>query len=430
MSSCTKRNASTDENLLDFNVDCQLLIFECLELPDLISLTETNKNLFPLVEYVLRRRFAKKSITITGLYPNGERIRTEFYVRETEANIRIQHIVIASKVLKYFGYLIQNLRIEHCFLPKDELISLYKLVNLHCSETLTQIHLNNELDDVFAEFSTPFKRVENVSLSGEFQRLYNSQFSFNELFPAMRRLYLGNSNIFDMNWVDQKLPNIEHVAVNIWNWMNYSIPGCFNETIVGRLFKANPQIRSLDLDYVSPNLLKLVSDELQNLETLKLAHYDMSLDDGRKSVHFEHLKSFTMELGTHSMPQRITFGNLEVFKTDATPEDCYRWVEFIEIDKNVKKLQVNAFLTNDEILRLATVTSNLEEILMMCEIDIENESVVKLIKNFKQLKKLDLQMRDTNSTDAIMNILRHTFEADWFISNDIENNVILKKKYL
>lgn len=428
MSSCAKRNASANGNLLDFNVDCQLLIFESLDLPDLISLTETNKIFLPLVKYVLRRRFAKKSITITGLYPNGERIRAEFYVRETEVNIRIQHIVIASKVLTYFGYLIQNLRIEHYFLPKDELISLYKLVSLHCSETLTQIHLNNELEDVFTEFSKPFKRVENVSLSGGFERLYNSQFSFNELFPAMRRLCLGDSNVFDMNWVDQKLPNLEHVSINIW--ITYSIPGCFNETIVERLFKANPHIRSLDLDYVSPNMLKLVSDELKNLETLRIAHYDMSLDDGSKSLYFEHLKSFTMELGTHSMPQRITFGNLEVFKTDATPEDCYRWVEFIERDKNVKKLQVNAFLMNDEILRLATATSNLEEVLIMCESDIESESVVKLIKHFKQLKKLDLKMRDTNSTDMIMNILRPTFETDWFISNDIENNVILKKKYL
>ncbi|RYF59507.1 MAG: DUF2490 domain-containing protein [Cytophagaceae bacterium] len=51
----------------------------------------------------------------------------------------------------------------------------------------------------FDEMTQPFERAENVTIHGRFNKLANSNLTFIELFPAVKRLSLPCTQIFDMS---------------------------------------------------------------------------------------------------------------------------------------------------------------------------------------------------------------------------------------
>lgn len=281
--------------------DCQLSICEELDLPKLLTLTETSKQFIPIVENILRRRFLKKSVTIVGLYPNGENISPKFYTRETVNDIRIQHFETATKLLKQFGNLIKNLRIEHYFMPTNELKLIYQLVNLHCSQTLTELYMDNDVEDVLAEFTVPFKHVQSVTLAGIFKRLNNAKLVFGKMFPQLRRLTLKTGSVLDRSWVDQTFQHLEHLHVNVWTYGE--VVGCFSESVLERLFSTNPHIKSLELGNATPKVLKMLLEKLTKLEKLDLFSFAESESIVENpDFHFENLKRFTVN-GIRQRPQ-------------------------------------------------------------------------------------------------------------------------------
>lgn len=254
--------------IFDLSNDCQLLVCEMLNLPELLTLTEVNERFIPIVENILHRRFLKKSVTIVGLYPNGGKISQKFYTHETENDIRIQYFETATKLLKKFGYLVKNLRLEHYFMPSNDLTLIYQLVNLHCSKTLTELYMDNDVEDVLTEFIVPFEKVESVTLNGIFKRLHNDKLSFSGIFPALRKLTHKMGSILDMRWVDENIPHLEHVHVNIWKYGH--VTGCFSEDVVIRLLKSNEQIKKLEFGDPTMSVLLAAHEYLPNLQNIEV----------------------------------------------------------------------------------------------------------------------------------------------------------------
>lgn len=422
---------------MDLNIDCHLLILESLELRGLLSLAETNKHFANLAVNVYRRKFASKTVTIVTPFTTNKNLLYYYFAQLRDDGITIQYMDAVSQMLKHFGHLIPNLHLQYAFHYTDEYEEINKLINLYCVETLTSITIQIHKKSFFDSFTKPFKRVENVEIYGDFNTLGNYELSFNQLFPAMRRLYLGDVKVLDRSCIDHEFPHLEDLTV----YLATSNELCFNEAETEKLITKNPQIKNLKLISSSQSLLRFVAKHLPNLERLTLVWYQEKPIANLNVIemHFENLKTFRMEEGSHSMPINITFGNLVEFESDIYPKDCSRWLDFVVRDKNLKRLQVigiedrleERLLSNVEILRLAAARTNLNEISFKCEENVKDESIVKLIENTKQLKILKLEkdvygMVNPRSFVTTAKILQTKIGGEWSV-HETEWEIELKR---
>lgn len=398
------------------------MIFERLQVTELMSLADTNKNLQLVVEDVLRRRFAKKMIVFNGPYSTSKTATSRFYLTESNNEIQISHYPTVLKMLKKFSHLISKLKVMHPYnLPaKNHANEIYRLINLHCSETLTELSMINKEFDIFGELTDSFKRVEHVSLSGNFHKLSNH---FNEIFPSTQHLTLDMFQTDDLQWFDCKIPHLE--SLSFYNWGSSAKKVEIGEQMIRKMFKANPQIQSFSVDYAFPRLLKRVEDELPMLKNLDITSYVESPKDNESyQFLFEHLKSFKLMISSHSLPSNITFTHLEEFVTDAFSRKCTRWIEFVENEKNLKKLEVRRCLTDNEIIRLTKAELNLEEIYIEVEKTVDNENIVKFIESLQGLRKLHIYIPWLNEWQAAVDVLHERFASEWTIDVTMHHIVV------
>lgn len=375
-------------------------------------MAETNRHFSNLAADVLRRRFNNKLIVFSISTSNDEQANQ---VSDTDGIIKIQNLETMLKTLKYFGDFISKLEIiyESVDPLESRAHQIYQFTNVYCSETLAQLHLANAPKGFFDEFRKPFKRLENVSLSGDFDKLSNEKNNLSEMFPAMRSLTLSTLSILNSNWIDQVYMNLEHLNLLVYN-SNGNAPGRLTKSKIERLLQNNYQIRSLALEDASPELLRIVARKLPNLEKLELKLFE-AFDD-EDEIHFKHLKCLNTKLSSHSVPTIIDLENLEELETDAFPGGCQRWMEFVEENKHLKKLTVDHYYINDsEILRLAQANSNLTEMSLWCENDVKSENLMKLIENNQHLRKMHLKLRSKGHPNLLGDALGGQLNDEWTV---------------
>lgn len=371
-------------------------------MPTLIFLAETNEQLAPQVVEVLERKFAKKTLEFRDPYQTGE---VGNNVQEEFNSIYIRHFETASKVLKNHGNLIQKVRILHRNSSNEMSNSIYKSVNLFCSETLKNIEIDayshiNSLGD----FTKPFKTVDYVTLYGPFSAFGSDEFNFAQMFPALQHLVLFDIRSQDLSWVNQTYPHLETLLVDISKSADAS--DRLTNTLVGQLIASNPQIRNINLRHPSWQLMKIAAKQFLNLEKLKIKRYiESSDDDVNTNLAFENVISLEIMHGSKSVPMNSTFGQLEKFTTDALPSTCFRWIDLIAKTKTLKRLNVYRELKNVEFQRLSLVQSDLERAFVMCAEDMQGETIVKFIENNQKLQKFVVRLGMT-TMEPIEQVLR------------------------
>lgn len=174
---------------MDLNLDCQLHILNEMDFISLVALSEANKHFSNLVRDILKRKLANKLVIFTAPSITSEKNQTESlsigtrYVRETDDCIRIKQFTIGAKVLQSVGSLISNVRVDA--LPNNATKSIFRLVNLYCSKTLSQFEIRSAFDNILDEFIKPFEKVDKVTLRGNFENMHESDLRFDEIFPQI-----------------------------------------------------------------------------------------------------------------------------------------------------------------------------------------------------------------------------------------------------
>lgn len=413
---------ANETNFMDLNLDCQLMIFEKLSFSGLISMMETNKYFSQLATDVFRRKFSGTRIQF-----QAPLLDTTVTYNQTEGPIKLKDFDTISKVFKYFGPLIKSLKAKYLTSDMEIQTTINQLINTQCSDTLKQFDIISYKNNFFDDFSKPFKGVENVSVRGLFARFGGEDFCFSTLFPNMQRLTLQLAKGQNMSWFDREFKHLTHVNID---FCYYDAPGCFDEEILEKFVNKNPQIQSLRISYLSRKLLKYIAKRLNSLETLQVEYYDDDDDttlqnDDRDEIYFENLKNLTMKRGDQSMPRNIFFQNLVELRTDANPRKCTRWIEFIETNKNLKKLVVfGRFLKKEEIVRMAAAKLNLVEVTMRCKKDMDYQTIVTFIEKSNQLRKLTLKFNKESmpreSFDTITKLMQKNLSVQWRMTEEAE----------
>lgn len=329
-----------------------------------------------------------------------------------------------TQTIKNFGHSIQKFKIINKYSYAEllpDLDKIFKLIEQHCTDTLSELYFYNFGKGFLKFIEKPFKNV--TSLYWDMRS--DEQLNLRDLFPSVKFLHLSYSLplVFPKNST-MHFPTLEHLSID-------GRRSLFDELEPIELFKANPQIRRLSVQRVSEILLKGASKELPNLERLELDDFHQ-----RKQIieHFDftQLKSikFSSIIG-RDWPQFIYFSDkLEEFEAEKYPYDKY-YENVIFNSKNLKTLRIIGYnsgsgVMDKGVLKLASAELNIVDVTLECDWSVKTENIVELIKNWKKLEKIHLLMKYKDAADVVQ-ILRKNFEDKWNINNNNEN-IFLEKK--
>lgn len=392
---------------------------------DLYSLSKTNKYFSNVAEDILGQNLSKKLVIFKALLPYSSR---QLSITETDEYIQVLYAKNAIKMIEKFGWSFRNLKIEHATnrqnLCQKQIKEVFELIQVHCAETLNQLHLERLTFDFFENVTKPFKNVQNVTLKGDMAGLGNDQLTFQQIFPSLQSLHLDDVRCHKMNILESELPHLEHLHVNVNKYDSTAI-----RTIIN-LIKKNPLIRSIVLINADENMLQLISNELSKLERLSIFNYEERTPNTLQ-CHFKNVKSFHIEnCHDQSVPSGISFGEqLEDFESTAYPLD-HEYTDFIVNNRNLKKIRIHGQigLDNDDIQQLASANLNVIDMSICCEWDVEVENLVNLIKNSIQLNRLHLSMlfAQSSTMNSIVGALRDLLQNEWILNVDNSDIFIVR----
>lgn len=306
--------------LVSLNLDCQLLIFEHLNMIDLFSMAEADTRLSFAVEDFLRPKFAKKPLKFVSPYNNCNENIPRNSAWEYSNAIEMNSLPTITQFLGKFAHLISNLTFKQDDRFTDaEAEKVFKLVNLHCSKTLSHLHVSGRKFPFFLSFfgviERPFEAVESLILENRISVLSGVNLTFGEIFPRIENLTL---NRFECpNFLDEHYPHLKHLRAQVSS--TYGVMHQFTFSIFKTFIAKNSQIKSLDLQHVEPGLLDYIANVVPTLERLTLKGYSLNCDKNNYNTHFKHLKRLEVFESWGALSSNISFGILEEYVTDSLP---------------------------------------------------------------------------------------------------------------
>lgn len=411
---------------MHLNEDVQLQICESLDLKDLLSVAQTNNHLSAVAAYIFKRKYADKKVRIFD--SNKDSLETN----NDSGDIEIHGAENILAFLKHFGKSILKLDFVGNTNRKNAmnltlLSSINKLIGTVCSEYLTEIEVESPHESFLNDMIIPFKRVESVTLRDQFKTLDGPILKFNELFPAMRRLYLPRVAILDKDCVNQTFPQLEHLFVGIVFFHDHIV---FTEGDLVRLMKSNPQIRSLKLGRCSEPFLQTISGILPDLEVVELMYY-VSNDgsDNAAVISLKNLKVLIVNPGYFHISTNFDFENLIELHTDSYPSANIWWEGFVRKSKSLKKLHLRKGCANDKTLEIITSTGlHLNELSLTVCREVAYENVIKFVQANEQLEQIHfLKFYPDVSLKLLVQALSGKIENEWKIT-PLSNEVRIERK--
>lgn len=402
--------SSNDSKFLDLNFDVQLLVIEQLDLRDLLTLAESNNHFSILAETAFKSKLSKNGIEFWGFYsdyPDFQKI---------DNHIRIQNVDTMEKLLKSFGRSILKLIVNYNISKeKFELANkINGLISTHCSDTLVQIDLTRFGSCPFDGFTKPFKKVENVDLHGTFTKMGNSNYTFNQLFPAVKHLTMPAIKFSNESAIAWRLPQLEQLEFMVSSNSN-------DMKMFEDLLKKNPQIRSLKMGCNYEVFLPKVNELLPELENLELLYYFN--DDINTHVDFKNVKILTMFRDRYIIGSpNMNFEKLTELHTNVRSYGYNWWTEFFNKSETLERLHLDKGCADLGVFNeITSMELNLSEIsLKPCD-DIGENEVLEFVQNNGNTEIFHFLSH--NSLTSLAQILREKLAKEWtvyLLGNEIQ----------
>lgn len=424
--------------LTELNTECLFLILEKLNIADLLSVSQTNKQFSVLAADVFRRRFASLDIEIVkdrrlmvkpffvnvvdsilgnNALENEDKIPFEM----SKHSIEVYDFELTLSLLKQFGNVIRNLNIHTQKLQSNHTEIINKFTDKYCAKSLVKLDLKFIRSKTLEQFTGPFNVVEDLSFAIDVHKIGSKTQPLNQSFPNIKRLSLFMVSDIDYSFIDCNYPRLEQLSVRGLHATRF-------ETAVAMqsIISKNPQIRNIELGTFVPNLIKIVQKLLPKIEQLTLA---LASSIGNYKLHFEHVKVFA--LGTSGLPGQITFGKLEELHIYYSNGQSSAWVEFLEKHQNISRFHIRGHGTesdlHEQFERITIKIPNLKEMSIVSERMVEVNAVVRFIETHVKLMKFEI----IPCTRDVKEILKRKFELQWNINNlkrDDRKGLLLRKK--
>lgn len=243
--------------LIDLNDHCLLLIFEHLDASSLFSITQVHKRFEWIAVAVYRRNFGRKELRITK-----QKEKPKQYMYDSHDRIEIDEYSVILKLFKKFAHVISKVSIHtngNRNAMKKHLKTIIEVISdrsecLKCFTTSCHDpqwlfwRMWTSKTYPMENVSKPINDVEHSSIDGDHKELRSKTLVFNEIFPNVRRFYLKDARITNLESISVSFRHLLHLKVNI-----------MDDECIKQLIIMNSKIRFLSIFQISrasPDLSK------------------------------------------------------------------------------------------------------------------------------------------------------------------------------
>lgn len=402
-----QENQNEKITFINMNADCLYLIFDRLDIKDLINMAQISEEYTHIATSVYRRKYSEHEIRMGETeYDRVERLKPSPIDIIISSNyIKIKDLKLASNFMKFFGNKIQKLVMyNYPKLPSDWAI-LNRIVNKYGAESLTKLKMSRFSKEIWSQFSQPFKNIKTMDIDIEGN---TDGMKLNWMCPKLKSLNIIFIREANYDFIDCELPHLEHLHISFHNVLIWNR----KEEIIG-LIKKNPQIRSMDIVPTIPELAQVVNELLPRLESITL-RFD---DQGNQPLHFENVKHCAVSSNyDYVTVTNLSFSHLESLEIQYPSMKLEKYIEFIGRHRNLKRLRVNRSMRDGiDLNELTAELSNLEEMIVTFYSGINIEKITTFIGNHPTLMKFQFPVQEISESNR--EILCQRFKSDWHIKS-------------
>lgn len=417
-----RRMGSTNGKLkiTDLDVNCLEVMFNHLNISDLLNVADSNETLKRAAGMVFLRRYSEKKIWL-----HKPRLSINRKLHVYSENIMIEDLKTCLQILRCFGDLIGKLEITEEEVSSDweftekfginQIIhnAIMTYVNDFCSKSLKQFALVMVPKSALNQLKKPFVALETLQLFS--CCLSKNLLSLDVLFPNLQNLSLNFNKVDDATIIQEHWPHLKLFEVNIDRWN-------IQQKHVEEMLRVNPKLQSLKISSGwDADILKSVSKFLQFIECLEIGnHFGGFTGFDGDVIHFTTLKRLKMSLiGTEPGPMctlPLSFQQLEELSIETNYELDETFFAFLRKNPTIKKLdipalrtpilQVERFKSSKEFVNLTELYSN--------RFTFNADTAIDFISECKSLKKFHFKVESPEEYDDLL-IQLH---SGWHVSID------------
>lgn len=437
-------------------MEIRLIIFEKLNLRDLLVISKTNSENRAIVDYIFRNSPTfRLSTWIFEITHNSFDIAPAYHYRlgySTEFGLTLYFI-------RTFGHLMTKWKIFYSSYYARVTPKQCKFFNRYISEYaanfVEEIKLSLEYESMSCsvnDLAGPFRNVKKVTFAPVIHRYteiidYSNNSIYNRistLFPAMMSLEFNN---FDFHQSLNHFPNLIRFTVN--DDKRLLDPEIIKPAmeLLKRMFQLNPQLQHVSISrYCTWDGMVMLANNLPNLKSLEvfdIDSYSFALRENDPAnysgyngeiIRFENLTKFEFRQfrSTHNFLQRIPlkFGKLEHFLFSSKfafngPESIENWIQILLDNRNLKTIVVGNELNYQQLERIADGLPNLKEFTQLymkysTSGDLPIDNVVRFMERALQLKRVTLSglnYIEQERCEAVVNRLRNQWTIESYDSS-------------
>lgn len=393
----------------EINTDVLSLIFELVDLMDLMTMINVNQVYYPLAVRAFRRNYKNYTVDFWHIHHDRNHalddIREDFNVKTSERRVNVFDLDVFTNLFTLFGAEIEKVKIRNVNFNNDTSSRASQIINEYGSESIDHLDLGVIKENTLEMFSRPFKAVKTLVLTIENKKYSNGPLAFSQLFPHISKLKLIVYSVKNYEFLHQNLPELETLHLFASESSRYK------SSQIDGILKKNPQIREFYLTNVPDNYAEVINRLLPNLERLILQNLDVESDP----VHFERVKYFNL-LDSPGALDKLSFASLESVKMAIYyAEDFGSWSQFFRRHQNVTSLHLIENIKRGT-MELATLTAslaNLVEVELECARRFNLEAIYDFIETHEKLTKFQFSIRLFKKEHQ--QALRDRYQHEWHI---------------
>ncbi|KAJ6649531.1 hypothetical protein Bhyg_04767 [Pseudolycoriella hygida] len=361
-------------NILHLNDDCLIRIFNFLSLVDLCTTAEVCTHFKKIAGAVFESKHKHFEIPTIGVeFSDNQRILKHFGHLITSSSFLIHKFPVSlnekqvNLIFEWLGkYCTKTLEsfviggVKKCPLPPPAIPFLSKVKSIEFCYPISSDDLKEVLDSC--------KNLVTLKLY-----TYNGPFHFaNHLMPHLKEFETGIrvNRLTDFDQIDAFFKNHTQLTALCTHFIN------------------NRQAHyAVDLSFLS---------HLSNLKTLQLIFNGSNVRGTASLRHLNHLQKFAVD-GSYDKETDLEIlervGSVESLKTlEFTMPDVSHVLSGIKRFENLTKLDISGDDIVD-ISSLAQLRNNCTDLIVCCEMLAEPNSLVDVVRNLKELKKIELDCK-------------------------------------
>lgn len=307
---------------------------------------------FRFHERLITIYFAKNQIFSFHEHSNGKR---DFLSRNTSDTLL---------VLEIFGHSLMHLRYELNDLKDQITETVFEYAAKYSPQATKEIEIAYIGREKLANWSYAF---DNTTTQVKISQFSYNEIRLNDLFPFMESLIVNELK----ETITRHYPHLRNCSIRSNN--------DDKNKNVHEFIRLNPQLRYFHTSTKSDaKYMKLIRDNLVNLESLSIQIDIYSNRINSELVRFGGVKEFTLDVSTsentpfETVIRNIQFDQLEVLKLNiyyiAFAHSSL--IEIIGMNKGLKKFETNLLMRHESFVGLLEALPQLQEIKINCDYEI------------------------------------------------------------